>query len=259
MTRDQVQMWQYLKKEEPNLFQQVIAKLPKPVIHAYDLHADESLNEASILQIDRAVHEMEASPSGSIHPALLNEPPMILAYLYLIGSNDFVQALDDALPNETKSLVLDAMDALRPHRWSDGLMDRFLRFVAERIPMDESTECPLRKERVMEKLRSIHAPEDPQYLHPKTDVFLFSLKDQREILSQFHAQGNLVNYLACIDSEDHGRWLAPFSERQQALILDALGRVDATALDERMSRNALIDLIRQLQDEGWISTAVKYA
>lgn len=85
------------------------------------------------------------------------------------------------------------------------------------------------------------------------------MKDQREILSQFHAKGNLVNYLACIDSEDHGCWLAPFSERQQALILDALGRVDATALDERMIRNALIDLIRQLQDEGWISTAVKYA
>ena len=260
MTRDQVQMWQYLKKEEPNLFQQVIAKLPKPVIHAYDLHADEPLDVPSILQIDRSVHEMgAASPSGSIHPALLNEPPMILAYLYLIGSNDFGQALDDALPDKTKSLVLDAMDLLRPHRWSDGLMDRFLRFVDERTPMDESTESPLRKERVMEKLRSIHAPENPQYLHPKTDVFLFSLKDQREILSQFHAKGNLVPYLACIDSEDHGRWLAPFSERQQALILDALGRVDVAGLDERMIRNALIDLIRQLQDEGWISTAVKHA
>jgi Mg/Co/Ni transporter MgtE len=111
----------------------------------------------------------------------------------------------------------------------------------------------------MEKLRSIHAPEDPQYLHPKTDVFLFSSKDQRDILSQFHGQGQLVPYLACIDSADRGRWLASFSERQQALILDALGRVDAMALDERMSRNALIDLIRRLQDEGRISTAVKYA
>ena len=111
---------------------------------------------------------------------------------------------------------------------------------------------PRQKERVMEKLAPLDAPIRADWFNPKQDLLLFSLNEQRIILAEFHRAGVLLPYLAYLDVEQQSSWLLALSERQQALMIDALKSVGSEADKELGVRNQLIDIVRQLQDDGRI-------
>ena len=111
----------------------------------------------------------------------------------------------------------------------------------------------------MEKLASLDAPDRPDWFNPKQDLLLFSLNHQRVIFAEFHRAGVMVPYLAVMDIEQQSNWLLALSERQRALMIDALKSIDSEPEKELELRNQLIDIVRQLQDDGRIDAGVKRA
>ena len=266
MKTDQVALWQHLKDQEPSLFNDVCQRLPKPLVQAYDAQAKVVTSPAIVTSIDEKIkkNNLDTPPSlnadrQQISPALLNEPPMVLAYLYLVCPTPLVTTLDQQLSIDKREAVLLAMDQLQPHRLSTEIINRFLAYVDLRCPSTTVTDVPRQKERVMEKLASLDAPDRPDWFNPKQDLLLFSLNHQRVIFAEFHRAGVMVPYLAYLDVEQQSNWLLALSERQRALMIDALKSIDSEPEKELELRNQLIDIVRQLQDDGRIDAGVKRA
>ena len=268
MNNDQIKVWYHLKTHQPDVFSQLLKKLPKAVIKAYDAQVKMTATQKDLLRIDQSIkiEPIENQPAipNQLKPTidfntegLLNQPIEVLAYFYFILPLKYVDQLDQHLGDDTKTKVHSCIEQLRPYRMSSSMVERLLVFMEKQYSSNHNKPSPNQKNRILETLASIHSKPNPNYLNPKSDLGLFSQKDQQLILTTFHKQKKLTLYLQSFEPKTRKLWLQSLSDRQKAVILSAVHSNSLDEHTERSLRNTLIQMIRQLQDENKVNPEIK--
>jgi hypothetical protein len=264
MTASHGIFWSFLKQSHPAIFESVCKRLPQSVLDYYADHRSDPVADTVIQGIDRQIaripvqkNENESLDVEAIVAAICKEPVDILAYYYMVLPNEVIRVLDRQLPESIKQSVSDALTRLNPQPFSDAMVNRFCAYSAAQQSAGPPQKSLRRKIRLVETLRSLTDGAHPHYLDPRRDLGLFTTDEQVLILHECHHAKHLAPYLLFLDPHEQSQWLAILPNRQRALIRDAMNGYRITECNERDLRNAMIGVIRRLQDDYRINPEIK--
>ena len=277
MNKEQVKLWYYLKDNESQMYNDVRSGLSKDIVNAYDIQYRVVASSDDIIAIDRSIQvfESKAGPvdqkkmeinSDMVHDqqlplSIVDEPDSILAYYLMVFPLKLAKKLDGMLPLNKKQRVLHHLDKLKPHRLPKNKIGVLLSFILNQSEPKTSESVGDQKVRIMEQLvgeeGELSGPFVSYCLNPKVDLFLFSNTDQVIILSELIAKKRLIPLLTFLNQAEQQLYVSNLSKRQQAILLDLLKNEKKLNYDYANSRNSVIEIIRQLQDDDRIDASIK--
>ena len=272
MKSKQVKLWFYLKEHDRLTFEKVKSLMPKPLITAYDAEVKLVASADDIKAIDNSIYKSPSDvlgvsikndvPDLKLPPSILREPDAVLAYYLLVLPTGLSKQLEVLLPSEQKHRVIAAMDEILPQRVPKPYLLRLMTWISEGPPTDDVTDIGHKQkafvlEQLVDENSDVASPLATVMLNPKTDFFLFTDSDQRQIIQALIEKQALIPFLVFFDTKTQVDFLNTVSKRQQRILLDTLALEDQASYNQTVARNTVIDIIRDLQKQSIIDASIK--